>query len=66
MSFSSAACRKKRAATAALGMARHAHENSLRIAGDGPLFEKLSREIGASSLAHIELVGQRTPMKFGR
>jgi glycosyltransferase involved in cell wall biosynthesis len=32
----------------------------LRIAGDGPLFEKLSREIGASSLAHIELVGQRT------
>jgi glycosyltransferase involved in cell wall biosynthesis len=33
----------------------------LRIAGDGPLLEKLSREIGESSLAHIELVGRRTP-----
>jgi glycosyltransferase involved in cell wall biosynthesis len=33
----------------------------LRIAGDGPLLEKLSREVGESSLAHIELVGRRTP-----
>jgi glycosyltransferase involved in cell wall biosynthesis len=33
----------------------------LRIAGDGPLLEKLSREIGESSLVHIELVGRRTP-----
>jgi glycosyltransferase involved in cell wall biosynthesis len=31
----------------------------LRIAGDGPLLEKLSREIGEASLAHIELVGHR-------
>jgi len=33
----------------------------LRIAGDGPLLAKLSREVGESSLAHIELVGHRTP-----
>jgi glycosyltransferase involved in cell wall biosynthesis len=33
----------------------------LRIAGDGPLLEKLSREIEDSSLAHIELTGRRTP-----
>jgi len=33
----------------------------LRIAGDGPLLEKLSREIANSSLAHIELPGHRTP-----
>jgi len=33
----------------------------LRIAGDGPLLEKLSREIVESSLAPIELVGRRTP-----
>jgi glycosyltransferase involved in cell wall biosynthesis len=32
----------------------------LRIAGDGPLLEKLSRDIGESSLVHIELVGHRT------
>jgi glycosyltransferase involved in cell wall biosynthesis len=33
----------------------------LCIAGDGPLLEKLSREVGESSLGHIELVGRRTP-----
>jgi glycosyltransferase involved in cell wall biosynthesis len=33
----------------------------IRIAGDGPLLEKLSREIGDSSLVHIELVGHRPP-----
>jgi glycosyltransferase involved in cell wall biosynthesis len=33
----------------------------LRIAGDGPLVEKLSREIGESSFSPIELVGRRTP-----
>jgi len=33
----------------------------LRIVGDGPLLETLSREVRASSLAEIELAGQRTP-----
>jgi len=33
----------------------------LRIAGDGPLFEQLARDIAESSLAHVELVGRRTP-----
>jgi glycosyltransferase involved in cell wall biosynthesis len=33
----------------------------LRIAGTGPLLEKLSREIGDSSLVNIELVGHRLP-----
>jgi glycosyltransferase involved in cell wall biosynthesis len=32
----------------------------LRIAGDGPLLEKLSREVRDCSLAQIELVGHRT------
>jgi glycosyltransferase involved in cell wall biosynthesis len=32
----------------------------LRIAGDGPLLEDLSREVRASSLAQIELTGHRT------
>jgi glycosyltransferase involved in cell wall biosynthesis len=33
----------------------------LRIVGDGPLLETLSREVRASLLAEIELAGQRTP-----
>ncbi|HET8926147.1 MAG TPA: glycosyltransferase [Candidatus Acidoferrum sp.] len=33
----------------------------LRIAGDGPLLEKLSREVETSSLAPTELTGRRTP-----
>jgi glycosyltransferase involved in cell wall biosynthesis len=33
----------------------------LRIAGDGPLLEQLTREIGKSSLSHIELIGHRPP-----
>lgn len=32
----------------------------LRIVGDGPLLERLSREIGESSLPWIELTGRRT------
>lgn len=33
----------------------------LRIVGDGPLLERLSREIGESSLPWMELTGRRTP-----
>jgi glycosyltransferase involved in cell wall biosynthesis len=33
----------------------------LRVAGEGPLLEKLSRDIQASSLAQIELLGYQTP-----
>lgn len=33
----------------------------LRIAGDGPLLEKLSREVREPSLLQIELAGHRTP-----
>lgn len=33
----------------------------LRIVGDGPLLERLSREIGNSSLPWVELSGRRTP-----
>jgi glycosyltransferase involved in cell wall biosynthesis len=33
----------------------------LRIVGDGPLLETLSRQVRASLLAEIELAGQRTP-----
>jgi glycosyltransferase involved in cell wall biosynthesis len=33
----------------------------LRIAGDGPLLERLRREISESSLDHIQLIGRRTP-----
>jgi glycosyltransferase involved in cell wall biosynthesis len=33
----------------------------LRIAGDGPLLEKLSREVREASLLQIELAGHRTP-----
>jgi glycosyltransferase involved in cell wall biosynthesis len=33
----------------------------LRIAGDGPLLEKLSREVRETSSTHIELLGRRNP-----
>ncbi len=33
----------------------------LRLAGDGPLFEKLAREVRQASLDHVELLGRRTP-----